>query len=205
MTSASIQPAARPSAARTMSLGHLFNTPNILTLCRVFSIPIFLGLLSKHHDRYALYVFCFAALTDALDGTVARWFDCKTEIGAFLDPFADKLLLLSAFIALTFANSFPAWLIGVVIIRDVVIVFGYLMVSFFTNERVPVRPSYIGKTATVLQLSCIVVALARSGVAWPRDWNALLYLTAGVTALSGMHYAYRGFVWLSTREPEMFA
>jgi len=188
-----------------MSLGHLFNTPNVLTLCRVFSIPIFLGLLSKHRHKAALYLFCVAALTDALDGTVARWFDRKTEIGAFLDPFADKLLLLSAFVALTFENSFPAWLIGVVVIRDVVIVFGYLMLSFFTNERVPVRPTYLGKTSTVLQLSCIIAALMREGAAWPRQWNALLYLTAGVTALSGMHYAYRGLVWLSTREPEMFA
>lgn len=187
-----------------MSLGHLLNTPNLLTLCRVFSIPIFLGLLSKHHHKAALYVFCAAALTDALDGTVARWFDRKTEIGAFLDPFADKLLLLSAFVALTIENSFPAWLIGVVVIRDVVIVFGYFMLSFFTNERVPVRPTYLGKTSTVLQLSCIIAALMREGAAWPRDWNALLYLTAGVTALSGMHYAYRGLVWLSTREPEMF-
>jgi cardiolipin synthase (CMP-forming) len=187
-----------------MSLWHLFNLPNILTLCRVFSVPIFLALVSK--DRYldALYVFGFAALTDALDGTVARWFDCKTEIGAFLDPFADKLLLLSAFIALTFENSFPTWLIGVVVTRDVVIVFGYFMVSFFTNERAPVRPSYLGKTSTVLQLTCIIAALVRDGAAWPREWDALLYLTAACTAATGMQYAYRGLVWLGSREPEMF-
>src|SRR5271170_1639842 len=115
MSQPSIKPVPRPSTT-TMSLWHLFNLPNILTLCRVFSIPFFLALLSKHRYKESLYVFCFAALTDALDGTVARWFDCKTEIGAFLDPFADKLLLLSAFIALTFENSFPTWLIGVVVI-----------------------------------------------------------------------------------------
>jgi cardiolipin synthase len=205
MASASTKPALRPSASRTISLGHLFNTPNVLTLCRVLSIPIFLALLSKNRHRDALYVFCFAALTDSLDGTVARWFDLKTEIGAFLDPFADKLLLLSAFVALTFEKSFPPWLIGVVVIRDVVLVFGYFMVSFFTNERVPVRPTYLGKSATFLQLSCIIAALLDFGVAWPSEWDLLLYLTAGVTALAGMHYAYRGLVILSTREPDMFA
>jgi cardiolipin synthase (CMP-forming) len=203
MSHPSIKPVARP-AATTMSLWHLFNTPNILTLSRVFSVPVFLGLVSKDHYRYALYVFLFAALTDSLDGTVARWFDCKTEIGAFLDPFADKLLLLSAFIALTFENSLPAWLLGVVVIRDVAIVFGYFLFSFITNEHIPVRPSYLGKTSTVLQLSCIIAALIRHGAAWPREWDALLYATAISTALTGMQYAYRGLVWLSSREPEMF-
>ena len=61
----------------------------------------------------------------------------RTEIGAYLDPFADKLLLVSAFVVLTLENSFPAWLLGVVLIRDVVIVFGYFMFAFFTGERPP--------------------------------------------------------------------
>src|SRR6266481_5696277 len=97
---------------RGLALGHLLNIPNFLTLLRLFSIPIFLGLLSEHHYRYALYLFVAAALT------VARWFDSRTEIGAFLDPFADKLLLLSAFVTLTFENEFPGWLLGVVVIRE---------------------------------------------------------------------------------------
>src|SRR5713226_3415885 len=93
-----------------ISLWHLLNVPNALTLARLCSIPIFLALLSKREFTAALYVFGFAALTDALDGTVARWFDARTEIGAILDPFADKLLLLSAFVTLTFENEFPGWL-----------------------------------------------------------------------------------------------
>jgi len=188
-----------------LSLVHLLNTPNVLTLCRLFLIPIFLAMLSKHRFNYALYLFCLAALTDALDGTVARWFDSKTEIGAYLDPFADKLLLLSAFVALTLENMLPGWLLGVVVIRDVVIVFGYFLFSFLTDERIPVRPSYLGKASTFLQLFCIIGALAQISRSWPRDWYAMLYLTVGVTALSGVHYAYQGLVLLRTREPEMFA
>jgi len=204
MGPASIKPAPRPRPAGGISLWHLLNTPNVLTLCRLFSVPVFLALMSKRRFTYALYVFGAAGLTDALDGAIARWFDAKTEIGAFLDPFADKLMLLSAFVALTFENAIPGWLLGVVIIRDVVIVFGYFMVSFFTGERVPVRPSYLGKGATCFQLACVVGALARIGVAWPSQWYALLYVTVGVTALSGLHYAYRGLVLLSSREPQLF-
>jgi cardiolipin synthase len=188
-----------------MQLGHLLNTPNVLTLSRLLLIPIFLAMVSKRRFNYALYLFCLAALTDALDGTVARWFDCKTEIGAYLDPFADKLLLLSAFVALTLENLLPGWLLGVVVIRDVVIVFGYFMLSFLTNERVPVRPSYLGKVSTLMQLFCIIGALVKITRHWRLDWSLMLYVTVGVTALSGIHYAYRGLAWLNTREPELFA
>ncbi|MBV8136310.1 MAG: CDP-alcohol phosphatidyltransferase family protein [Deltaproteobacteria bacterium] len=196
------KPAPRDTGAPT--LRGLLNVPNFLTLCRVGSIPLFLSFLSRHQYTEALYVFVAAALTDALDGTVARWFNARTEIGAFLDPFADKLMLVSAFVVLTVEQDLPGWLLGVVVIRDVVVVGGYLMIAFFTSERMPVRPSYLGKLSTVLQLACVVATLLRMGVTWPSYWYALLYLTVGVTALSGVHYSYRGLVWLGSREPEMF-
>lgn len=190
----------RPAA----SYGHLLNLPNFLTLCRLGSIPILLTFLSRQRYTAALYVFAAAAITDALDGTVARWFDSHTELGAFLDPFADKLMLVSCFIVLTLNGALPAYLLSVVAIRDIVIVVGYLMISFFTGERVPVRPSMIGKLSTFLQLACIVAVLARAGVYWPASFNALLITTVAVTATSFVHYMYRGLVWLRSREPEMF-
>lgn len=183
----------------------LLNLPNILTLCRLGSIPIFLLFLSKQRYTAALYVFAAAAITDSLDGTVARWFDARTELGAFLDPFADKLMLVSAFVVMTIYGDFPAWLLIVVAIRDIVIVFGYLMLSFFTGERIPVRPSYLGKISTFLQLACVIAALLRMGQDYPTYFYAILYLTVAATALSGVHYMYRGLVWLGSREPEMFS
>ena len=111
------EPSLRASLAKNpaggIQLRHLLNVPNILTLCRLGAIPILLAFLSKGRYTYALYVFALAAITDSLDGTVARLFDCKTEIGAFLDPFADKLMLLSTFIVLTIQEAFPGWLLGV--------------------------------------------------------------------------------------------
>ncbi len=188
----------------TVSYGHLLNVPNFLTLCRLASIPLFLTFLTRQRYEAALYVFAAAAITDGLDGAVARWFDSRTELGAFLDPFADKLMLVSAFVVLTMDGDFPPWLFGIVIIRDVIIVFGYFAVTFLTGERIPVRPSYIGKGSTFFQLACVVAALARLNQFSPQYFNYLLYTTASFTALSGVHYMYRGLEILFYREPGMF-
>jgi|HubBroStandDraft_1064217.scaffolds.fasta_scaffold67869_2 cardiolipin synthase (CMP-forming) len=187
------------------TLAHLLNLPNFLTLCRLGLIPIFLSLLARHHYTYALYVFVAAAVTDGLDGTVARWFDSRTELGAFLDPFADKLMLLSAFVLLTINGEFPVWLFSVVVIRDVIIVVGYLMVSFFIDERIPVRPTYLGKISTFLQIACVIGALVGLEIRSVEYWDALLYATVAVTVLAGGQYMYRGLVILRSNEPEMFA
>jgi cardiolipin synthase (CMP-forming) len=203
MNPASVKPAVQ-TRPQGLVLWHLLNIPNLLTLSRLFLVPVFLALLSEHRFGYALYVFCAAGLTDALDGTIARWFDLRTEIGAVLDPFADKLLLLSAFVGLTVENAIPGWLLGVVITRDIVIVFGYLLLIFYTDERVPVRPSYMGKAATCLQLASVVGALAGVSQSSAELWLVLLYGTVAITALSGMHYAYQGLAWLSSNEPQMF-
>jgi cardiolipin synthase (CMP-forming) len=190
--------------SQSLVLWHLLNIPNLLTLTRLCLVPVFLALLSQQRFGYALYVFGAAGLTDALDGTIARWFDLRTEIGALLDPFADKLLLLSAFVGLTVENAIPGWLLGVVITRDIVIVFGYLLLLFYTDERLPVHPSYLGKAATCFQLASVVGALAGLSQSAPGLWLLLLYGTVAITALSGMHYAYKGLAWLSSSEPQMF-
>jgi len=198
-------PAASP--AGRLQLRHLLNIPNILTLCRLGAIPLLLAFLSKGRYTYGLYTFALAAVTDSLDGTIARWFNAKTEIGAFLDPFADKLMLLSTFIVLTLQDAIPGWLLGVLVIRDVVIVVGYFMISFFADMRIPVRPTYFGKASTFLQIFCVIGALSRFTGRFPADqfyWEGLLYLTLVITAISGFQYAYRGLAILATNEPEMF-
>ena len=204
MNPAVVKPPVQTHHPQGFVLWHLLNIPNVLTLSRVLLVPVFLALLSGHRYGYALYVFCAAGLTDALDGTIARWFNLRTEIGALLDPFADKLLLLSAFVGLTFEDAIPGWLLGVVITRDIVIVFGYLLLIFYTDERLPVHPSYLGKAATCCQLAAVVGALAGLGQSSAGLWHLLLFATAMITALSGVHYAYQGLLWLSSSEPQMF-
>jgi len=198
-------PLPAQETAEVSSARRLLNFPNFLTLFRIVLVPVFVVFVSKHRFTFGLYVFGVAALTDGLDGTVARWCNSKTELGAFLDPFADKLLLLSSFVVLTIEGIFPAWVLSVVVIRDVVIVFGYLMLSFFTDERIPVKPSYIGKVCTFLQLVCVVGALLGFATNSRSLWFGLLYLTVVLTGASGLQYTYRGLVLLKSREPQMFS
>lgn len=204
-TNPSLRPEPVTPVVARVRLGHLLKTPNIITLCRLGLVPIFLVLLSKDRLTEALYVFGLAALTDALDGTVARYFDIRTELGAILDPFADKMLLLSGLVMLTLNHRLPPWLLIVAGMRDVVLVLGYLMISFASTERFPVRPSYFGKLTTVLQIACVIGALAGQFDLGVNNWYALLYVTAAITAISGVHYAYQGLVFLSQHVPELFS
>ena len=99
----------------------MLNVPNVLTLLRIFAIPIFLILLGDDRYAEALGIFVAAGVTDALDGAIARMTHTKTELGSYLDPAADKLLLLSAFISLALVQQVPRWLTVLVITRDVVV------------------------------------------------------------------------------------
>jgi|SRR5271166_1419911 len=196
---------AEPVRLKAPPLSQLLNLPNVLTLARLISIPFFLALLSRHRFNSALVLFAAAAVTDALDGTVARWFDSKTELGAFLDPFADKLLLVSSFVVLTVEQIFPAWLLIAVAVRDIVVVFGYFMLTFLIEHPVPVRPSFSGKFCTFFQLACVVGALCGYSAATRNPyWYSLIYTTVVVTGFSGLHYIYRGLVILNSSEPQMF-
>jgi cardiolipin synthase (CMP-forming) len=193
-----------PAVGR-VRLGHLLKTPNIITLCRIGMVPIFLVLLSKDRFTAALYVFLLAAATDALDGAVARWFDIRTELGAILDPFADKLLLLSALVVLTFEHALPVWLLIVTGMRDILLVLGYMMISFAAGERFPVHPSIFGKLTTVLLIVCVIGTLTEHFGLSQSDWYALLYLTGSVLVISGVHYLYQALVYLSQHVPELFS
>lgn len=205
ITTPSPKPGGILPGAGHVRLGQLLKIPNIISLCRIGMIPIFLVLLSKEHFTAALYIFVLAAVTDALDGAVARWFDIRTELGAILDPFADKLMLLSALVVLTFEGALPVWLLIVAAIRDIVLVIGYLMISFAAGERFPVRPSIFGKLTTALLIVCVIGTLTVHFGLSPRDWYVLLYLTGLVLVVSGIHYFYQALVYLSQHVPELFS
>ena len=194
-----------PAAVGRVRLGHLLKLPNIISLCRIGMVPIFLVLLSKDRFTAALYVFVLAAVTDALDGAVARWFDIRTELGAILDPFADKLMLLSALVVFTFEHALPVWLLILTAIRDIVLVLGYLMISFAAGERFPVRPSMFGKMTTVLLIVCVIGTLTTHLGLSQGNWYAVLYLTGIVLVVSGIHYLYQALVYLSQHVPELFS
>jgi cardiolipin synthase len=174
------------------------NLPNFLTLCRIVAIPIFLILLEEQRFTDALVVFVVAGITDALDGAIARLTHTKTTLGAYLDPAADKALLVSSFIALGFMHVVPRWLVVVAISRDVVLVLGYFLLFMLTQQTMEVHPSASGKLSTFLQLLSVTIVLV--SLAWPGTIGSPLaqivfVLTGAVTAFAGLQYMYRGLAW----------
>ena len=166
---------------------------NQLTLLRMLLIPAFVILVVYGYLGWALIVFAAAGITDALDGLIARWSDQKTSLGAWLDPMADKLLLVTTFVVLTLpgldlANRLPIWLTVLIISRDVGIVLTVAIVNLALGPRT-FRPSVFGKIATATYIVTAVVAMLfnylrrRSVVVDVSVWASL-----GITLVSGLHY-----------------
>ena len=180
----------------------MLNLPNFLTLIRIVAIPFFLVLLASHLYFDALLVFILGGVTDALDGFLARRMNQKTSLGAILDPIADKLLLMSSFIMLGMMGGLPLWLVVLVVSRDAVILIGYVTISFFAGVAPEVQPTLSGKLSTAFQLLTVGVVLAMladSRLLEPWMDDALIYITAAVTVISGVQYLYRGLLWLQNR------
>ncbi len=166
---------------------------NQLTLLRMLLIPAFVILIVYDEPGWALVVFGVAGITDGLDGLVARRAGQKTSLGAWLDPMADKLLLVTTFVVLTvpgphLANRFPVWLTILVISRDVVIVLTVAIVTAVMGART-FRPSIYGKVATgVYLVTCVVVMwfnyLGRHSVLV----DVGIWTSLAITLLSGFHY-----------------
>ncbi len=169
------------------------NIPNAITLFRVILIPFFINLMIYGYYRAALLVFVVAGVTDALDGMIARVTRSKTELGAFLDPLADKLLILSAFVTLVLLGRLPVWFVIIVVSRDAIIAMGSLIIYIMTHS-LKIEPSYTGKLTTVLQLVVVTLSLVLMSYGVElRFMAALQWTTAGITIISGSQYVLRGF------------
>lgn len=167
--------------------------PNLITGLRIILTPILAIYLIREDFLGALIVFVIAGLSDGADGLIARAFHQKSRLGACLDPLADKLLLLTAFITLSVRHFIPSWLTVVVISRDVLILLGVLIL-FLSRMEVTIHPSILSKTTTCLQLGTVFVVLSR-------DYFPLLshlkthvfWLTGFFTIASGLHYMHYWF------------
>ncbi len=180
----------------------MLNLANCLTLFRILTIPIFLEFLAYHFYWEALLVFAIGGLTDFLDGFVARRMNQQTALGAYLDPGADKLLVITSFVMLGAMGGIPVWLMVVVVLRDVLIVLGYGIIYVLVEERMQVRPSLIGKWSTTFQLLTLAVALLMlhdPGLVSDRVLDSFVAVTALATVVSGLQYLYRGLIWLQNR------
>ena len=179
-----------------MNLGPVFTAANQLTLLRMLMIPFFVILLAYGYRGWALVTFLAAGLTDLLDGLIARIFREKTTIGAWLDPMADKLLLVTMFVILTMPglgdpNRLPLWFTILVISRDVAIVATVAVVNLAIGPRT-FRPSIYGKIATALYIVTGVAALYYNYLGQPAVLvQALIWASLFITFVSAGHYAWQ--------------
>ena len=163
--------------------------PNIITVGRIFSVPVMVWLIVTDNLSYAFGLFVAAGFSDALDGFLARRFHWQTELGAYLDPVADKTMLTSVYASLTFHGYMPIWLGILVVSRDLLIV-GAVVLAWLLNRRMEIRPLLIGKVNTGLQILLAAAILADNGFAldlgtWIRP---AIWLTGGLTAVSAFLY-----------------
>jgi cardiolipin synthase (CMP-forming) len=174
--------------------------PNYLTLLRILLTPVFFITLvsytpEKEGFRFtALVIFVIAALTDALDGLLARFLKQRTALGQILDPLADKILLVSAYIGLLFVGTLPfrppLWITITIIFRDLILLFGFFTLNF-ASVKIKVQPNIWGKLTTVSQMLLLCFILLEWPLAIP-----LAFLTVTFTIVSGLIYITRGLKFL---------
>jgi cardiolipin synthase len=181
-------------------------TANKVTIARILLVPFFIAQLLYYgngageiHRWLAFGAFALCALSDGIDGYIARHYNQRSELGTILDPAADKLLLVSGVVLLSFDHApylpqLPLWLVTTIVGRDVLLAMGAVLVHH-TCGRVTVRPRVLGKIATVLQMATILWALLK----WQPDWLDALATAAAVgTGISGLLYVWDGSRQLST-------
>lgn len=183
----------------------ILNLPNLITLLRIGAIPLFLILLTDKQYTEALIVFAIAGATDSLDGAIARLTNSRTTLGSYIDPLADKLLLVSSFLILTYLGFIPHWLAIMVISRDVIILVGFLVLFMITGRSIAIRPTFVGKACTFFQLLTVTQSLlSLHNPLWrvPWLWVATLALAGAATTVSGLQYLVRAVQWLNVQDEE---
>lgn len=165
------------------------NIANIITVARLLSVPAVLYCLLHGDMLLAFYIFLFAGLSDAVDGAIARRFHLQTELGAWMDPIADKLLMVSVFIMLAWLDLVPDWIVFLAVTRDALIV-GAFLVSTLIGNPIKVAPLMISKINTAAQIVLIVTVLSDQafGLGLAQPVTVLLYLAALLTIASGASY-----------------
>jgi cardiolipin synthase len=169
---------------------------NWLTVLRILLIPVFVTLLVYRQRGPALAVFLAAALTDLLDGYVARQRGSQSRLGAFLDPMADKLLLVSSFVTLTWLKALPFWIAAVVISRDLILMVGALAIHM-AGGRITPHPSRAGKLATFCQVLTVLAGLLAPFYPLGTLTRVIVWLAATFTIVSGLQYIVQGMRFLN--------
>ena len=167
--------------------------PNLITAIRIILAPVFIIFLINDDLRSALFLFLLCMASDCADGMIARLLNQKSKLGTYLDPLADKLLLVAAFVVLAARGNLPSWLTVMVISRDIMILLG-VVVLFLNGFNLSIKPSIISKINTCLQFCTVVAVLSGGYLPLPAVvYSYLYYATAAFTIGSGLDYMRYGF------------
>ena len=170
--------------------------PNLLSISRILLAPIFIIYMLNNRMLALLIVFVIPGISNALDGFIARVFHQKSNLGAHLDPLADKILLISAYVTLAIFNLIPSWLAVLTISRDVIILLGVL-VLYLNRYPVRIKPSILSKATTCIQVVTILIALSNGylDIQFLKVYS--VWVTALVTIASGLQYMRQGLIIFS--------
>jgi cardiolipin synthase len=165
--------------------GLRLSIPNLITLGRIILVPIVVWAITSGEMRAAFFLFVAAGISDAVDGFLAKRFQMTSELGALIDPLADKALIVSIYVALSIAGALPAPLVILVVSRDIMIVSGF-MLSWVVGKPMPVRPHPVSKANTAAQIVLATLVLAEKGFGFDAFLavKVLIGLVAILTLLS---------------------
>lgn len=171
-------------------VSQFWTAPNQITLLRLIFVPFVIMNVVDNDYRWAIALFVLAGASDALDGALARLLKQRTVLGQYLDPIADKMLLSSCFLVLSFEHKI-AWKFTVIVMSRDVIILAICAALYATNALRDFRPSIFGKLNTLAQVLAIPLVMAREIWTWP--WlieakTAVLWATFALTTISGIHY-----------------
>ncbi|ACF01961.1 CDP-diacylglycerol--glycerol-3-phosphate 3-phosphatidyltransferase [Rhodopseudomonas palustris] len=176
--------------------------PNIITLCRILLVPVIVWAIASNEMEIAFAVFVVAGVSDAVDGFLAKRFNMSSELGALLDPLADKALLVSIYVSLGIWGAIPRWLVILVVSRDIMIV-GAVMISWVFGKPIPMKPLMVSKLNTVAQVSFAALVLGALAFGFePAPYD--LFLMGAVTVLTLLSVSLYLVEWMrhmSTIEP----
>ena len=165
------------------------SVPNLLTIARILMVPLLIWLIISGNFRFAFAIFVVAGITDAVDGFIAKNYDSVTELGAYLDPLADKLLLVSIYVALGLQGFLPDWLVILVVSRDVMIV-GAVILSWLVDKPVQMQPLFLSKANTTVQITLAAAIIGALAFAEPHPvlilWGSII--VGFLTVASGAQY-----------------
>ncbi|HEX2552852.1 MAG TPA: CDP-alcohol phosphatidyltransferase family protein [Microvirga sp.] len=163
--------------------------PNLITIGRLLIVPIVIVMILQGRWPAAFVLFVVAGVSDAIDGFIARRFDMRSEFGAYIDPLADKALLVSIYVTLAVVGVLPAWLAVVVVFRDVMIVAG-VMLSWVMSRPVAIKPLLLSKLNTAAQIgfAALVLSTRAFGVDLAGFDDALMLVLAALTVASAGAY-----------------